>query len=449
MPTFSDGLKRKLETMRLFIRTLPLIVALCSAPFAHAVDIQRWRTPEGTQILLVERHENPIVDMRISFKGAGSAFNPQGKGEVSAFTAALLTDGTRSLDEEAFNARANDIAADIGSSGDDEGAGIGMRSLSKPENLNAAVDLVNQSLTQPRFDPAVFARRQKQSITALQQSETDPGFIAGRALTLLNYPNHPYGSEARASAESIRAVTLDDIRAFHRSHYAKNNAVVSVVGDLNRRQTEALVQKALNGLPAQSSESSRIPEVPAHTPWQQNIPFAGEQAQVVLGMPLIKRNDPDYYALVAGNYILGGGGFDSRLMKTLRDEHGYTYGASSSLEPATEAGPFGIGFSTQKANTQAALAASRKVLADFVAQGPTEAELKQAKDNIIGAFPLRFDSNAKLLAYLNLIGFYNLPDDYLEAYPKAIAALTTEQVKSAWQRRVKPDEMNIVVVGAQ
>ncbi|MDO5639543.1 MAG: pitrilysin family protein [Neisseria sp.] len=435
--------------MHPFFRILPVLAAFCLAPLVQAVDIQRWTTPEGTKILLVERHENPIVDMRISFKGAGSAFNPPGKGEVSEFTAALLTDGTAKLDEEAFNARANDIAANIGSSSGDESASIGLRSLSKPANLNAAVDLVNQSLTRPRFDAAVFARRQKQSITALQQSETDPGFIAERALTRLNYPDHPYGSEAKTSAASIGAVTLDDIRAFHRNHYAKNNAVVSVVGDLTRRQTEALVQKALAGLPATSGESGNIPAVPAHPGQRQNIPFAGEQAQVVLGMPLISRNDPDCYALVAGNYILGGGGFDSRLMKTLRDEHGYTYGASSSLAPLTEAGPFTLGFSTKKASAAEALAAAQNVLAGFIAEGPTEAELQQAKDNIIGAFPLRFDSNAKLLPYLNLIGVYSLPDDYLEAYPKAIAGLTTEQVKSAWQRRVKPQDMNIVVVGAE
>lgn len=435
--------------MRLFFRTLPLFAALCAVPFAQAVDIRRWQTREGTKILLVERHENPIVDMQISFKGAGSAFNPPGKGEVAEFTAALLTDGTRKLDEEAFNARANDLAADIGSGAGDESAAVNLRSLSKPANLNAAVDLVNQSLTAPRFDAAVFQRRQQQSMTALQQNETDPGFIAARALTRLNYPDHPYGSSAQTSVAGLKAVTLDDIRAFYRRHYAKSNAIVSVVGDLNRRQTEALVNKVLAGLPASSAEHGNLPAVSAREGQRQDRAFAGEQAQVLLGMPLIKRNDPDYYALVAGNYILGGGGFDSRLMKTLRDEHGYTYGASSSLSPSTEAGPFTIGFSSQKATAGAALAVAQKVLADFIAQGPTEAELQQAKDNIVGSFPLRFDSNAKLLKYLNLIGYYNLPDDYLEVYPKAVAALTVNDVKSAWQRRVKLQDMNIVVVGAE
>lgn len=428
-----------------FFVLLPLMLPPATSA---AVNIQRWQTPEGTQVLLVERRQNPIVDVQISFKGAGSASNPKGKGEVAEFTAGLLTGGTQQLDEETFKEKADTLAAKIGSQSTEEGASVTLRSLSRPAVLDASVNLLNQALTQPRFDAAVFERMRKQSITALQQRETDPGFIAGRELTRLNYGSHPYGRPAQTSAESIRRVTLDDIRAFYRSRYGKNNAVVAVVGNINRRQTEALVRRALGGLPARSSAAAAVPPVPEGKAAQRNIPFAGEQAQIVMGMPLIKRNDPDYYALVAGNYTLGGGGFDSRLVKALRDQHGYTYGASSSLEPAAEAGPLTIGFSTQKANTAAALAAARRVLADFAANGPTEEELKQAKANITGSFPLRFDTNAKLLGYLSLIGFYNLPTDYLEAYPKAVSALTAAQVKAAWQRRVQAGKINTVVVGA-
>lgn len=425
---------------------LPLILLPVCAQ--ATVNIQRWHTAEGTQVLLVERHENPIVDVRISFKGAGSTSNPADKSEVAEFTASMLTTGTEELDEEAFHARVNDLAASLSSDSGEEGAAVTLRSLSRADSLRPAVALLNQSLTRPRFAEPVFERLRKQSITALQQQETDPGFIAERELTRLNYGSHPYGRSAYTGADSIRKVTLNDIRAFHRSRYGKNNAIVAVVGDLNRRQTEALVKQALNGLPARSTAAENVPAVPEHRSEQRRIPFAGEQAQVMMGMPLIKRHDPDYYALVAGNYVLGGGGFDSRLMQELRDKHGYTYGASSGLSPASQAGPFTIGFSTQKNNTEPALQAARRVLAAFIEEGPTEAELKQAKANITGSFPLRFDTNAKLLGYLSLIGFHNLPDDYLEAYPKAISALTAEQIKSAWQRRVNPDNINIVVVGA-
>ncbi|WP_373742133.1 M16 family metallopeptidase [Neisseria sp.] len=425
----------------------PLMLALPLAAQA-AVNIQRWNTPEGTKILLVERHENPIVDMEISFKGAGSVSNPPGKSEVAEFTASLLTDGTKRLDEEAFNAAANDIAANIASESGQESASVSMRSLSKPATLNAAVKLVNESLTQPRFDPAVFARRQKQSITALQQQQTNPGYIANRTLTRLNYPQHPYGSGAWVSEERIRKVTLADIRSFHKSRYGKSNAVVAIVGAVSRKQAERLAAAALKNLPVKAPAGTVAP-VPANQPRRENVAFAGEQAQIMLGMPLFKRKDPDYFALFTGNYILGGGGFDSRLMKVLRDKHGYTYGAGSSLSPMSEAGPFTIGFATQKANSQAALAAAEAVVKDFIANGPTEEELKQAKANITGGFPLRFDTNAKLLGYLSTIGVHNLPDNWLETYPKAVNALTAADIKNAWQRRVKAENLNVVVVGAQ
>ena len=432
------------------MKSLPLILALAFSTAAQAgVDIQRWTTGNGTEVLLVEQHDNPIVDMQVNFKGAGSVFNPEGKSEVAEFTAALLTDGTEKLDEEAFNAAADDIAAQIGSSSGQESSAAVLRSLSRPETLKKAAGLLNQSLTHPRFDPAVFDRRQKEAVTTLQQQETTPDFTAGRALTKLAYPDHPYGSGANITAESIRKVNLDDIRAFHRSRYGKDNAIVAIVGDINRKQADQLVKNVLNGLPERSSAAKNVPAVQQQPAQRRDIPFAGEQAQVLLGMPLIKRHDPDYYALVAGNYILGGGGFDSRLMKVLRDRHGYTYGVHSTLEPATEAGMFTIGYSTQKKNTKDSLVQAQAVIKQFIEEGPTEEELAQAKANIIGSFPLRFDSNAKLVKYLSIIGHHNLPNDYLEAYPKAIGKLTVEQVKDAWQRRVKPEDLHIVVVGAE
>lgn len=432
------------------MKSLPLILALALSTTAQAgVDIQRWTTGNGTEVLLVEQHDNPIVDMQVNFKGAGSVFNPEGKSEVAEFTAALLTDGTEKLDEEAFNAAADDIAAQIDSSSGQESSAAVLRSLSHPETLKQAAGLLNQSLTHPRFDLTVFDRRQKEAVTALQQQETTPDFTAGRALTKLAYPDHPYGSGANITTESIRKVNLDDIRAFHRSHYGKDNAIVAIVGDINRKQADRLVKNVLNGLPERSSAAKNVPAVQQQPAQRRDIPFAGEQAQVLLGMPLIKRHDPDYYALVAGNYILGGGGFDSRLMKVLRDRHGYTYGVYSNLEPATEAGMFTIAYSTQKKNTKDSLVQAQAVIKQFIEEGPTEEELAQAKANIIGSFPLRFDSNAKLVEYLSIIGYHNLPNDYLEAYPKAIGKLTVEQVKDAWKRRVKPEDLHIVVVGAE
>lgn len=372
--------------------TLLALALLLPLSVQAATDIQRWRNRDGTQILLVERHENPIIDLEVSFKGAGSVANPDGKSQVAEFTAALLTDGTQELDEEAFKAEADNIGAHISSDSNAESASAGFRSLSKADIRDKAANLLNHSLTRPRFDEAVFRRRQIQSITGLQQQETTPDYTATRELTKLIYPNHPYGSGANITVDSLKQVSLDDIRAFHRTHYGKDNAIVAIVGDLNRKQAEQLVERVLKDLPAKATATHAIPPVPKQTAQRRDIPFAGTQAQVLLGTSLFKRHDPDYYALVAGNYILGGGGFDSRLMKVLRDQHGYTYGVYSSLAPATEEGTFAVSYSTQKKNTKASLADTQAVIEQFIAEGPTEAELKQAKANIVGSFPLRYDS---------------------------------------------------------
>lgn len=428
------------KTLTFALALLPLAAAAAEIP------IQRWHTPQGTQILLVERRDNPMVDLEVSFKGAGSAADPADKPQTAAFTAQLLTGGAAGQDEEAFQAAANGLGAEIAADSSAETASLRLRSVSG-EELQAAAALANQALRAPRFDEAVFARVQAQAVTALQQQERSPDFTAARALTRLAYPNHAYGRDAYTTVESLRRIQTADLRDFHRSHYAKNNAVVAVVGDIGREQAERLAEQVLNGLPDQAARSAEIAPVPPQKAAVRRIPFAGEQSQVLLGMPLITRNDPDYYALVAGNYVLGGGGFDSRLMKVMRDQKGYTYGASSSLAPAEQAGLFRIGYGTQKKNTAASLADARAVVARFIAEGPSESELAQAKANIIGSFPLRFDSNAKLLGYLSLIGVYNLPSSYLEDYPRAVEKLTAADVKAAWQRRVKLADLHTVVVG--
>ena len=430
--------------MKKLLTTTLLLLAL---PSAHALDIQRWRTAEGATVLLVERHENPIVDISVQFPAAGSIADSQGKNGLADFAAGQLTNGTQKYDEENFNKRINDLAAQLESDNDRESSSLTLRSLSRPATLRQAGELMQQALSQPRYDAEVFRRTRQQAELALRQNESQPGYIAMRESVKLDYPQHPYSAAAYTSVQSLQAVSLEDVKTFHRSQYAKEGAVVALVGDLNRQQADRLVGNLLKGLPEKAQTAAKVPPVNEQAGRRANIPFASEQAQVVMSMPLISRNDPDYYALVAGNYILGGGGFDSRLMKTLRDEHGYVYGVSSNLMPQREKGRFVIQFATQKSQAPKALEAAETVLRRFIAEGPTEAELQQAKDNIIGSFPLRFDTNQKLLGYLGMIGLYDLPSDWMEQYPKKIEALTVDDVKKAWQRRVKPENLNTVVVG--
>lgn len=430
------------------IKILGLMALLATAPvIAQAVEIQSWQLQNGAKVLFIESHQNPIVDVDVSFNAGGVQDNPAKLG-VAGFTGGLMDAGAGDLDEEAFNERTADLAVSISSSAGTERAGIGFRSLSKKDVLNPTVALTNLVLTKPRFDASILKREQDRAVLSLKQGETNPGFLSSRAYTTLNYENHPYGYSAKTTEASIRAISREDLVQFHQAHYAQNNAIISIVGDLNKSQANRLAEQLLQGLPEKAAEQRTLPKVETDKKGQRrDIAHPSSQASIVMGYPVITRDDPDYYAFIVGNYILGGGGFESRLMKELRDNRGLTYGVSSSFSPSSEKGPFSIGLKTKKATAKEALALSQKVLADYIKEGPTAVEVKQAQDNMIGGFPLRIDTNAKLLGYLSLIGQYNLPLTYLDDYPKAIAKVTPEQVKEVWQRRINPAYLNIVVVG--
>ncbi len=429
------------------------LIALCAfalTPIAQAIDIQRWNTPQGSQVLFVERHDLPIVDYAVMFKGAGSTADPEGKSNIAAATTSLLTTGTQTLDEEQLNAKINDLAANIDADNSFEYSNVSFRSLSDSSKLNATADLFNQILTQPRFDEIALQRVKDQAILSLKQNESYPGYVTSRALTRLNYPNHPYGKSAYQTVEKIQSIQRQDLIDFHAKNYTQNQAIITIVGDITRPQAEQLIARTLANVPTHANPNTAAPPVIVKGGQRENIPFPQTtQTTISMGLPVLTANDPDYFAMLVGNYILGGGGFDSRLMKALRDQHGYTYGAQSSLAAYTQAAPFTISFSTENKNGQAALTVAQQVLTDFVANGPTETELKQAKDHITGSFPLRFDNNAKLLANLMAVGVHNRPTDWFDTYNDKINALTTDDIKQAWQRKIKPEQMNIVVTGGQ
>lgn len=164
-------------------------------------------------------------------------------------------------------------------------------------------------------------------------------------------------------------------------------------------------------------------------------------------MPVLRRDDPDYFPLLVGNYVLGGGGFDSRLMKEVRDKRGLTYGVSSHFSPMEQAGEFEIALSTRNAQADTALKVVEDTVAQFIAEGPSEDELAQAKRHIIGGFPLRLDSNLKLMGYVSMLGQYDLPNEWLNRYPDKVAAVTLAQVRDAWKRRLSLAALSQVRVG--
>nr|WP_294868051.1 pitrilysin family protein [uncultured Pseudogulbenkiania sp.] len=424
-----------------------LAASMLLSGMAQAVTIQHWNSAQGARVYFVEAHANPIVDLRVEFD-AGNRREDPAKPGVSDMTASLLDAGTAKRSEEQLREALADTASSLSAFAELEGAGITLRTLARPAVREQAVALAADVLARPVFPAAILEREKARTIENLRQEENDAGFLAQRELTRLMYPQHPYGINARVSAASLKSITRADLMAFWRSHYQPRYAVVSIVGDLSRAEAERLAEELLAGLANRPGSLPAMPQV-ALPPDGKTVKLThpGTQTHMALGMPVITRDDPDYFPLLVGNYVLGGGGFDARLMKEVRDKRGLTYGVSSNFSPYQRAGEFAIGLSTRNDQAATALKVTRDTLQQFIEEGPSAAELEQAKANIIGGFPLRFDSNGKLLGYLGVIGLYQLPLTFLDDYVKHVAAVTPEQVRDAWRRRIHPEQMATVIVG--
>ena len=432
--------------MSVKVMILACLLTLLSA-LAHAVEIQSWTTPQGARVLLVEAHDNPMLDVRIDFD-AGSRRDPPGKEGLAAMVASLLDAGAAQYDEEAVQQALASTAAQLYGFAEMESAGVRMRTLSRPDLQPRVSSLAADMLAQPHFRPSVLNRERQRSINSVLQNQEDSGALAGIVLQQRMYGAHPYGRSANITVNSLQAIQREDIVQFWRQHYRAASAVVSIVGDIRRKDAEQLVNTLLKGLP---EGVSALPEIPAPVKQAATITHVsrpGSQTHIALGMPVLRRDDPDYYPLMVGNYILGSGGFDSRLMQELRVRRGLTYGVRSHFTPLQQAGPFVISLATRNEQASLALQTSREVLSRYVTEEPTEAELNQAKANIMGGFPLRYDSNGKLLPYLAVIGQYHLPLSYLQDYPLAVSRLNVAQIRDAWRRRIDPQQLQTVTVGA-
>lgn len=424
---------------RIFLAALVMAVSLAAKA---GVQIQHWVAPSGARVYFVESHDLPILDIDASF-AAGGVYAPAGKTGLAGLTHGLLDGGAGDLDEEAISARLSDIGARMGGSVDDDRAAVTLRTLSYPKEREAALDLMRLVMTQPAFPETVLAREKARTIAAIQEADTKPDAIAAKRFAAAIYPGHPYG--ASATAETVGRIGRDDLVAFHRDYYSAKRATVSIVGDVSREEAERIAQRLTESLPAGIPETP-LPAVTLPKAETIKVAHPATQSHIHVGLPAVKRGDPDYFALIVGNYTLGGGGFVSRLMKEVREKRGYAYSVYSYFAPKRLAGPFEIGLQTKREQAGDALKVASDVLAGFIKDGPTAAELAAAKKNLIDGMALRIDSNAKLLGYLSTIGFFGLPLTYLDDFPAKVAAVTAQDVREAFARHIKPEHLVTVIV---
>jgi len=426
-------------------RLFAIFALWCLSALALAgVNIQHWTTTGGARVYFVESSALPILDVQVDF-AAGSMFDPPGKSGVAALTRSLLDLGAGELDENAIADRLADLGAGMGGGADTDRASVSLRTLAAADKRGPALELLRLVLQSPRFDAAVFEREKARTIAALKEALTRPDTIAGRTFWAALYPEHPYGR--KTSPEELAALTREDLQGFFQRYYNVRNASITIVGQLSRQEAGQLAERLAASLPA--GEAPTLPAAPQIGKGRTGIvAHPASQSHIYVGIPAIERGHADFFPMLVGNYTLGGGGFVSRLMKEVRDKRGYAYSVYSTFAPLRQPGPFQIGLQTKRSQAGEALKVVRSVLDGFLREGPTAEELAAAKANLIGSFPLRLDSNRKILDNVATIGFYGLPLDYLDTYQQKVAAVTAEQVKQAFARHVRSENLVTVMVAA-
>ena len=419
------------------------------------LPIQYWQQASGAKVWLVESPSIPMVDIQVAFD-AGARREPQDQAGLATALAMMTDKGVKAqgqqpaLDENALGEAWADLGASFDAGAGKDSFNYSLRSLTVPDLLQRSVQLAARQIAHPSLPADVWQRDRARWSASIAESNTRPGTVAGRAFTQAVYGGHPYGW--RTTEQTLAKIDVKAIQAFHDQYIQACRAKVSVVGAVDKAQADALVTQLLSQLPKDDGKGCQplpaVAEVPALKASQDvRIPFQSAQAQVLIGQPGIKRNDPDFLALLVGDHILGGGGLVSRLMEEVREKRGLTYGVSSSFSPGLHAGAFVVSLQTRPDQAEQARQVAQETLAKFVAEGPTEQELRDAKDNLIGSFALRIDSNRKLLANVANIAWNDLPLDYLDHWTDKIEALTVNDVRSAMQRAIQPDRMVTVVLG--
>jgi zinc protease len=345
-----------------------------------------------------------------------------------------------------------DLGANISLSVGGERAILRIRSLSRKDLRDRAVKLAAAMLSSPIYETKIVEREKQRTITNLLEAETKPEYVLERRFAKSIYGTYPLANSP--TVKSVAAVSAKDLTQFHQQFYRSDRMIVSIVGDVDRTQANEIMQTLLQKISQSGNPVAKLPELqrsPVEPLAQREIeiPFDSQQAHIVMGMTAVTRSNPDYFPLLVGNYILGGGGFVSRLMSEVREKRGLAYSVSSYLVPGKDTGIFRAGLQTKNDQAVMALEVLSSTIAKFITDGPSPSELLAAKSNLVNGYSLRIDNNRKLLDNVSSIAWNDLPLDTMEIWTKQVEAVTLEQVSAAFQKYLAMDRMKIVVLGAK
>lgn len=430
----------------MYVRLVAAAALLVGGAAHAAPKIEHWTLANGARAYFVEAHELPMLQVSVVFD-AGSMRDTSAKSGLAMLTAAMLSEGAGDLNENQIAERFEAMGAQFGSSSNREMATVSLRCLVEDKLRTPALDLLARILMAPTFPETNLDRERRRALVGLQRIKQSPDELASKAVMEALYKDHPYGLYPHGSEAGLAAITRNDLIAFNKQYYVGNNVLIAMVGDVSTGDAKRIAQNLIGGLPA-GVRAAPIPPAPdLKQAAEITTEYPSAQSHVLVAAPGMARKDPDYFPLFVGNYVLGGSGLVSRLSNEIREKQGLSYSVYSYFNPLKERGPFVMGLQTKNAQRTQALKSMRKTLAEFIDTGPTEAELVAAKKNLTGGFPLRVDSNNKIADYLAVIGYYELPLDYLDRFIERVEAVTAPQIRDAFRRHLDPKRTLTVIVG--
>ncbi|MEK7285683.1 MAG: pitrilysin family protein [Nitrospirota bacterium] len=434
--------------MRFTILLLTLLFLGMSEPSAVAgIKPKQIALKNGITLFIIEHHTLPIVSVELLMP-VGSIHDPTGRSGVASMTASLLDEGTKNRTSKQISEEVDYIGAGLGASADLESTAVSLRVLKK--DIEKGFNLLSDIVLYPSFETKEFERVRQLVLGSIHSEKDSPGVIADRAFNKIVFGSHPYANPVIGTEETVTQMTQADLISFYQTRYLPKGSFFSIVGDVTEKEAVRLVEKYFAKWGDRSKGAPKTASVPKPVSQPRKTELIQKdltQTTVLMGHLGIRRNHSDFYPIAVMNYILGGGGFSSRLLTHIRDNKGLVYSVYSAFSPYRQEGSFEITLQTKASNTNEAIAAVQEEIALIRKTGVTETELAEAKAYMIGSFPLRLETTTKLSKLLSSVGFHELGLAYFDDYPKYIEKVTQESILKAAQTYLSPDQISLVVVG--
>ncbi len=423
-----------------------IILLLLLTVQAHAkLEISAWQTPEGAKVLFTQTKGLPMLDVQLNFDAASSRDKQQYG--LATLTNTLIGTSTNQLSEEQIINQFESLGTEFSAVSLKDMAIISMRSLTRESILRQSLSLFSEVIAKASFKQVYLSREKKQILRSIEASKQQPGRVAGLAFDRLIFQDHAYAHAKIGTKETVEAINLSDIKRFYSQYYVANNLTIALVGDISKVQAQQIARQISHGLNIGKKPSDNPIVKSLMSEEIVHIDFPSKQTHMFIGQVGINRAHPDYYALYLGNHILGGSGLSSILSNEVREKQGLAYSVVSYFSKMKSNGLFLIKLQTKNSQAEKAQNIALKTLENFV-KTPIDVELLQdGKDNIIGGFALETSSNANILTYLSIIGFYDLPIDFLSSFTNKIKDISAQEVQIAFDRLIKLDKLIILSVG--